>query len=86
VIIANQCRQAAINFRPSWKGNSVGQDNTLHCMLPARNLLNTVVTRSKKLLVVIGQMKALAMTLKPAGYEKMVFVIDLHTTSDRHWL
>jgi ATP-dependent exoDNAse (exonuclease V) alpha subunit len=54
-------------------------------MLPARNLLYTAVTRSKNLLVVIGRMKALAMTLKPAGDEKTVFVIDSHTTSDRHW-
>ncbi len=51
-------------------------------MLPARNLLYTAVTRSKKLLVVIGKMKALALALEPAGYEKRVCVIDSHTMSD----
>ncbi len=38
-----------------------------HCMLLERNLLYTAVTRGKKLVVVIGQTKALAMAVKRLG-------------------
>lgn len=48
----------------------MNQDTTPHCMLLERNLLCTAVTRGKKLLVVIGQMKALAMALKRVGSVK----------------
>ena len=41
-----------------------------HCLLLERNLLHTAVTRGKKLLMVIGQMKALAMALKRVGSVK----------------
>ena len=59
------------------------QDATLHCMLLERNLLYTATMWSKKLLVVVGQMKALAMALERVGYEKTVLVIDSHTMSER---
>jgi exodeoxyribonuclease V alpha subunit len=41
-----------------------------HYMLLERNLLYTAVTRGKKLVVVIGQMKALAMAVKRTGSMK----------------
>jgi hypothetical protein len=50
--------------------DSVNQDPTPHCLLLERNLLYTAVTPGKKLLVVIGQMKALAMALKRVGSVK----------------
>ena len=43
-----------------------------HYMLLERNLLYTAVTRGKKLVVVIGQMKALAMAVKRTGSTKRV--------------
>ena len=48
----------------------MNRDATPHCMLLERNLLCTAVTWGKKLLVVIGQMKALAMALKRVGSVK----------------
>ena len=39
-------------------------------MLLERNLLYTTVTRGKKLVVIIGQMKALAMAVKRVGSVK----------------
>jgi len=41
-----------------------------HYMLLERNLLYTAVTRGKKLVVVIGQTKALAMAVKCLGSTK----------------
>jgi exodeoxyribonuclease V alpha subunit len=41
-----------------------------HYMLLERNLLYTAVTRGKKLVVVIGQTKALAMAVKRLGSVK----------------
>jgi exodeoxyribonuclease V alpha subunit len=41
-----------------------------HYMLLARNLLYTAVTRGKRLVVVIGQTKALAMAVKHLGSVK----------------
>ncbi len=41
-----------------------------HYMLLERNLLYTAVTRGKKLVVVIGQTKALAMVVKRLGSTK----------------
>jgi exodeoxyribonuclease V alpha subunit len=41
-----------------------------HYMLLGRNLLYTAVTRGKKLVVVIGQLKALAMAVKRIGSMK----------------
>jgi exodeoxyribonuclease V alpha subunit len=41
-----------------------------HYMLLERNLLYTAVTRGKKLVVVIGQVKALAMAVKRVGSAK----------------
>ena len=48
----------------------MNQDTTPHCMVLNRNLLYTAVTRGKKLLMVIGQMKALAMALRRVGSVK----------------
>jgi exodeoxyribonuclease V alpha subunit len=41
-----------------------------HYMLLERNLLYTAVTRGRKLVVIIGQMKALAMAVKRTGSMK----------------
>ena len=43
---------------------------TQHYLLLERNLLYTAVTRGKKLVVIIGQMKALAMAVKRVGSVK----------------
>ena len=43
---------------------------TQHYLLLERNLLYTAVTRGKKLVVIIGQMKALAMVVKRVGSVK----------------
>ena len=45
-------------------------DTSPHCMLPERIPRYTALTRCTKLLVVIGQMKALAMALKRVGSVK----------------
>jgi len=52
-----------------------------HYMLLERNLLYTAVTRGKKLVVVIGQMKALAMAVKRIGSMKRLTNLQhrLHT-------
>jgi exodeoxyribonuclease V alpha subunit len=46
--------------------------STQHYMLLARNLLYTAVTRGKKLVVIIGQTKALAMAIKNASIKTRV--------------
>ncbi len=45
---------------------------TQHYMLLARNLLYTAVTRGKKLVVIIGQTKALAMAIKNASVKARI--------------
>ena len=52
-----------------------------HYMLLERNLLYTAVTRGKKLVVIIGQMKALAMAVKRTGSTKRLSNLQhrLHT-------
>ena len=52
-----------------------------HYMLLERNLLYTAVTRGKKLVVIIGQMKALAMAVKRIGSMKRLTNLQcrLHT-------
>jgi exodeoxyribonuclease V alpha subunit len=46
--------------------------STQHYMLLARNLLYTAVTRGKKLVIIIGQTKALAMAIKNASVGRRV--------------
>jgi exodeoxyribonuclease V alpha subunit len=55
-----------------------------HYMLLERNLIYTAVTRGKKLVVVIGQMKALAMAVKRIGSMKRLTNLQhrLHTLMD----
>ena len=52
-----------------------------HYMLLERNLLYTAVTRGKKLVVIIGQIKALAMAVKRVGSMKRLTNLQrrLHT-------
>jgi exodeoxyribonuclease V alpha subunit len=47
-----------------------------HYMLLERNLLYTAVTRGKKLVVIIGQMKALAMAVKRIGSMKRLTYLE----------
>ena len=53
-----------------------------HYMLLARNLLYTAVTRGKRLVVLIGQTKALAMAIKNGSYG--VRVTNLHAQLRKH--
>jgi len=52
-----------------------------HFMLLQRNLLYTAITRAKKLCIVIGQMKAIAITLKNVkGRERITFLKQFLTS------